>query len=72
MEQVKIGDRVMYSREWLRSTAQYTGEVPFRRGTVTKLNPFGLATVAWDDIKGERNVLAVNLVRADRLAFEAR
>ncbi|MFO0876541.1 MAG: hypothetical protein U0840_04140 [Gemmataceae bacterium] len=48
---VKVGDRVAVSARWLRSTAQYTGEICFARGTVTELRDLGgltIASVAWD------------------------
>jgi hypothetical protein len=47
----KVGDRVGYSKAWLQSTCQYTGDVPFARGVITALQPLGdnvLATIEWD------------------------
>jgi hypothetical protein len=43
---IKTGDRVAYSRQWLRSTGQMTGEVPQARGTVVSTEPLGSLTLA--------------------------
>jgi hypothetical protein len=71
---INVGDRVAFSRAWLRSTGHFTGEVPFMRGTVRAVEPFGkgsppLVAVAWDGGSDSR-VLACNLVRVDRIPFE--
>ncbi len=50
MTSIKVGDRVQYSTDWLRSTCTYTGDIPFARGTVIDVDPRfggGLATVDW-------------------------
>lgn len=69
---LKIGDDVMYAREWLRNTGQFSGAVPFRCGKIKALQYLGdriLAYVHWDDgVTG--NVLTVNLVRRDRRHLE--
>ena len=53
---IKIGDRVGYSAQWLRSTGQYTGTVPFARGEVVKIREYTsslvLATIAWEEDNG--------------------
>lgn len=77
--ELKAGDRVAFSRAWLRSTGHFTGEVPFRRGTVREVRCFAdsrvpgqvpdLCVVAWDD-GSESRALACNLVRVDRIPFE--
>jgi hypothetical protein len=50
---IAIGDRVAYSAQWLRSTGNRTGDLPFLRGTVRQLIPFGpgcaLCGIEWDD-----------------------
>jgi hypothetical protein len=49
---IQIGDCVRYRAQWLRSTGQYTGGVPFQRGTVTMFKDLGsikLAFVYWTD-----------------------
>ena len=66
---IAIGSRVRFSKAWLQSTRNYTGDVPFLRGTVTAVHTFKscppLVTVDWDqqhyfDTKAT-NVLATNL-----------
>lgn len=47
-----IGDRVAYSRSFLRSIGAFTGEMPHARGEIKKLTPLGettLAEVEWKD-----------------------
>ena len=47
---VQVGDTVAYSRQFLQSTGQLTGDTPFARGKVTELTTLGslvLAEVAW-------------------------
>ena len=48
---IQIGDIVRYSTAWLRSTCQYTGDIPHARGTVTELKVLSpeitLAVVDW-------------------------
>ncbi len=56
----KKGDPVMYSRKWLQSTGQYTGPVPFARGTVESIASYRLnheearhlVKVKWTHFKG--------------------
>ena len=49
---IKAGDVVGYSKPFLQSTGQYTGDVPFARGKVTALLSFDgdvtLAEIDWD------------------------
>lgn len=83
MSEIKKGDNVAYSRAWLRSTGNMTGALPFARGTVTHLHDYRdhsawkgrskkLATIKWDgNAPLPKKVLAVNLVRVDRIPFEA-
>jgi hypothetical protein len=46
-----VGDRVRYSAEFLRSTDQYTGIVPFARGVIRYLagRITTIATIEWDN-----------------------
>jgi hypothetical protein len=47
----KIGDKVAYSVQFLRSIGETTGEMPFARGTVTAIQPLGslqLVTIDWE------------------------
>lgn len=43
---IKVGDRVCYSKRFLQSTGQYTGDVPHARGVVTEIVPLGETTIA--------------------------
>jgi len=63
---MKIGDKVRMSREWLRNTGSYTGEVPHAKGTVTAIRAMGRASVAevdWDTPEAPSRVLVGNLVK---------
>jgi hypothetical protein len=66
---IKVGDIVGYSKQFLRSTGQYTGDAPFARGKVTALHPLGtdtiLADIEWDkpDLPGRVNVKNLSTVR---------
>jgi hypothetical protein len=59
---IQVGDTVAYSKKFLQSTGQYTGDVPHARGKVTALVPLGkeitLAEIEWDkpDLPGRVNV----------------
>ena len=64
---IEVGSVVCYSRDFLRSTGQYTGTAPFAKGMVTALQPFGensLAVIDWGKDKGElpSKVLVSNLI----------
>jgi uncharacterized protein (DUF736 family) len=74
------GDRVAFSRDFLRNTGQFTGQDkpahngPFARGAVLSWQELSrggstLVSVQWDD-GHVSNVLAGNLVRVDRLHLE--
>jgi len=59
-----VGDKVCYSRTFLQSTGQQTGDVPFARGIVTAIEPLGetkLAVIAWDKPDFPERVNIVNL-----------
>jgi hypothetical protein len=48
------GDRIAYAAKWLRDTGQFTGSIPFRRGTYigpAKHAEKTHARVKWDDIE---------------------
>ena len=51
-QKIEVGDTVAYSKTFLQSTGQYTGDVPHARGKVTALVPVGkeitLAEIEWD------------------------
>jgi hypothetical protein len=71
---IKVGDTVAYSRQFLRSIACHTGDMPRAKGKVTALVPVGkevtLAEIDWDlpDLPGRVNVK--NLCRASSIAHE--
>jgi hypothetical protein len=69
---LKIGDRVAYSADFLRSTGMYTGEEPGMRGTVKGFEDishgFVLALVDWTG-HGTRKVNVRNLAKIGSLAF---
>jgi hypothetical protein len=73
----KAGDRVMFAREFLQSTGQITGKVPFAVGTVKSVKPFGhtsktaLVAVDWDG-SGPGRVSSANLVLESELHLESR
>ena len=73
MVELKIGDRVAFSREFLRNTGQYTGWAPFARGEVIAHVELSkghvLARILWDSCQ-ITNVLPANLVREDRIPLE--
>ena len=60
------GDRVCYSRTFLQSTGQQTGDLPFARGIVQRLIPLGetmLAEIAWEQPDIPSRVHVANLSR---------
>jgi hypothetical protein len=73
---VNIGDKVKYSRAFLRSTGMLTGEAPFGKGTITALDSYGskdftIATIQWDggfDLPGRVNVK--NLILVSKIHLE--
>ena len=73
---ITSGTRVAYSRQFLRSTGQYTGWAPFARGVVATAVG-DLVLVRWDakNLSGEpgpetSHVNVHNLVREDRIHLE--
>lgn len=64
---IQVNDRVKYSRDWLRSTGQFTGDIPFARGTVTAIKEYGgglrLATVDWKNPDIPEKVHVKNLTK---------
>lgn len=58
---LEVGDKVQYSKAWLRSTGSYTGDFPRAKGVITKLEKLGslfLAVIDWNypDIPSKVNV----------------
>ena len=63
---IGAGDTVAYSRTWLQSTGQVTGDVPFARGRVKSLIPLGslvLAEIEWNTPDLPERVNVKNLSR---------
>jgi hypothetical protein len=73
-DQISVGDKVAYSREFLRSTGEHTGPIPFARGVVTGIKKysggFAIATVDWDTDAAPESVNLGNLVKVDRMHLE--
>jgi hypothetical protein len=68
MAAVQIGDTVAYSKQFLQSTWQYTGDAPLARGKITGLATLGdtvLAEVEWDrgELPGKLNVRNLSRVK---------
>lgn len=66
---IQVGDRVCYSKRFLQSTGQYSGDVPQARGTVTALTPVGsniLADIDWNDPEIPSRVNVANLSRVTK------
>ena len=58
---LKVGDKVQYTKAWLRSTGMYTGDIPRAKGIIKKIEPLGqtaLAHIKWDkpDVPPKVNV----------------
>ncbi|MCY2985011.1 MAG: hypothetical protein NTY15_15410 [Planctomycetota bacterium] len=61
---IAVGDKVCYSRTFLQSTGQLTGDVPFARGIVTAIESLGetkLAAIDWDNPDMPQRVNVANL-----------
>lgn len=74
-ELFKVGDMVLYSRQFLRATGQLAGDTAFARGRIIRLEPISkgldFALVEWPrSVPFPPKVLTSNLVRADRLHLE--
>jgi hypothetical protein len=60
----KIGDRVAYSFQWLKSAGMLHSEYAQGRGIVTAVKPLGsgaLVSIDWQKGAGAPRVLAANL-----------
>ena len=68
---LQIGDRVAYSRAFLKSIGCYTGNLPFARGTIAGFKSLGetvLAEVEWSNDAPAR-VNVANLCKVGSVAF---
>ena len=69
----KVGDKVRYSREFLRSIQDYTAESANREGTVIKIDIKGFENfvkIKWEDEEGLHFALSRNLWPADKIHLE--
>ena len=73
MKLFKIDDDVMFSREFLRSTGQFTGPVPFAKGRVVSVEQLNsklfIVAVNWGNDVFSR-VLSSNLIHGSNRANE--
>jgi hypothetical protein len=70
---MNIGDKVCYSRKWLKNTGQHTGEFPFARGIITHLTTFKystIATIEWDNPDIPKKVNVKNLSKISKRGIE--
>lgn len=61
---IKEGDKVAYKASFLRSTGQYTGDIPHARGVVESIKDYGgiqLAIINWGDPEIPSKVNVKNL-----------
>jgi hypothetical protein len=70
---LEVGDRVAYSRAFLRSIGAFAGDMPHARGEITGLVPVGreviLAEVSWDRAELPARVNVKNLCRIGIRAY---
>lgn len=64
---IKVGDKVCYSKRFLQSTGQYTGDLPFARGIVTALKSYGEMTIATVDFGGDDSEAKVAIANLSRV-----
>jgi len=70
---MKIGDKVAYSKKFLQSISEYSGDMPHGRGVITKIIPLGetkLAEIDWN-LDLPRKVNTANLVLVSKIPYEA-
>ena len=75
MHKLKIGSYVKYSRNWLRSTGNFTGDIPIAQGRIINIQDLGslkLAIIEWNRIDIPEKVNIKNLVDVRDLQFEER
>lgn len=72
IQPIQAGDEIAYTAAFLRSTGQYTGDVPQAKGRVTALVPLGetmLAEIVWDTPDLPRRVHIANICRVNSIAY---
>ena len=67
---IRVGDKVKYSAEWLRSVGMYSGDMCFVRGKVYAIITYGsgsslrrIAKIQWDFADMPEKVNVANLTR---------
>jgi hypothetical protein len=73
ISKIEVGSEVKYSREWLKSTGTYTGELPFAKGKVTAIKDLGglqIATIDWNNEEIPARVNVKSLVLANQPEIE--
>jgi hypothetical protein len=64
---IRCGDKVKYSRNFLRSTGMYTGDIPFAKGIVTNIKDYRgglkIATIDWRNPEIPEKVNTKNLTK---------
>ena len=73
MKAFKPGQRVAFSRAFLKSTGQLTGDAPFMRGTVKSCQPIGrnfYCLIFWDDREKPSGALSSNLIELEKIHLE--
>lgn len=73
IQPIQVGDTVGYSKQFLQSTGQLTGDAPFARGKVTALLPLGgdttSAEIDWNkpDLPARVNVKNLSTIKQIQL-----
>ena len=68
---IKVGDRVAYTHEWLKSACGYLCyDISRARGTVTRIQSMGITTllahIQWEQGEFPSRVLTSNLCKAPK------
>jgi len=71
---IQIHDKVAFSKQWLRNTGQYIGELSYARGEVTELITLGseliIAVITWDRDHIPTRVNTKNLILVKQIPYE--
>lgn len=73
VQRIQVGDTVGYSKQFLQSIGQYTGDAPLARGVVTALHPVSseltLVEIEWNkpDLPSKVNIKNLSAVRQIQL-----
>ena len=72
-QSIQVGDTVGYSKQFLQSTGQFTGDVPYARGKVIALHQLGsdvmIAEIDWnnDELPPRVNIKNLSTIRQIQL-----